>query len=803
MLDILKKRQNTSTPKAPVNKGASAGARDFIPQFTHSNIDTILSKNGEVMQTIRISENLRGLNYEPHNNVDGDLRECIRKALTNHIASDNVAIWIHTLRKRRGVSFHAQYDNAFAAYVNNGWRAKNGWSQQYYNEVYITLVYDGQSGKLFDQHMFREGSTLRKNRALRDAYVASATNELDLMMGSIIDELSRNYKVHRLGIVERMPEPQDGLPAAPIFYSEPMEFLSYLLNLRAEQVPLPDADISDALQSCELMFGFNAMESKSAEGVKRFGALLSLKQYREVPSHTVDMLLQAPIEMIITQAFHFIPSQVALKECSEQKELFEMSGDNYSMQASGLNEMMRAHRNTPTDFGHQQISIMVLVDELKKIDEDIASLQKAFSGLGLVCIREDIRLEEIFWSMFPGNFVFLRRKTSIPTGRIGGFAKLNRFASGQGENNFWQDPIALVPTMVNSPYFFNFHAQDNGHTLWVDFNSFNDGMGNQTLSFLLTQAHKLKPRVYYFDHNHSASLWFDKMDATYKSLHAKSHGTNFGINPFSLENNPRNISFLTAWCSELIGANGDERPFLKTAIESLYQSDAPRNLAGFASALKAAAPLLGSRLSPWLAGGEYDGLFSATQDDFTQENNWLGIDLTEAMGTPGNAVAAFAYLLHRIILSLDGQPTIIVLQHAFPILQQPFFASRLNSLLEMLKENNAMVVFCMRFSETLAQSQTTTALLESCTTRIIVPDDLRLNYASLFPALITQDDQDLLWDMERMQGDILLKQDEEVVALRINLDHMADVAAIFNNDIKTLMSAGGAFFNQPRKAAYG
>jgi hypothetical protein len=172
MLDILKKRQNTSTPKAPVNKGASAGARDFIPQFTHSNIDTILSKNGEVMQTIRISENLRGLNYEPHNNVDGDLRECIRKALTNHIASDNVAIWIHTLRKRRGVSFHAQYDNAFAAYVNNGWRAKNGWSQQYYNEVYITLVYDGQSGKLFDQHMFREGSTLRKNRALRDAYVA-------------------------------------------------------------------------------------------------------------------------------------------------------------------------------------------------------------------------------------------------------------------------------------------------------------------------------------------------------------------------------------------------------------------------------------------------------------------------------------------------------------------------------------------------------------------------------------------------------------------------------------------------------
>jgi hypothetical protein len=44
-----------------------------------------------------------------------------------------------------------------------------------------------------------------------------------------------------------------------------------------------------------------------------------------------------------------------------------------------------------------------------------------------------------------------------------------------------------------------------------------------------------------------------------------------------------------------------------------------------------------------------------------------------------------------------------------------------------------------------------------------------------------------------------VKQGAETVALHINLDSMPDVSAIFTNDIKTLMSAGGAFSALPKK----
>lgn len=799
MLGKLKKTTETGSAKQAA-KIATTDARDFIPQFTHLNAYTLLTKNGEVMQTIRISHNRNGLDYEPHDRNGGNLRECIRKALVTHIPNDNIGVWIHTLRRRRGVSFKTDYGNDFAKHVNEKWRSKHGWSHQYYNEVYVTLIYEGQTSKLLDANMFRQSSTLKKNRSMRDIYVQAAANEMDLIMGAIMDELGASYQVHRLRIVERTHEPEDGLPDAPVFYSEPMEFLSYLLNLRAEPVLLPDADISAALQSCDLIFGFNAMETKSDAGTKRFAALLSLKQYREVPSHTVDMLLQAPMELVVSQAFHFIPADLALKEYRDQKDYFEMSGDTYSMEASGLSEMLQGNKGLSTDFGSQQTCIMVLVDELKKLDDDVAHLQKAFSAIGLVCIREDIRLEEIFWSMLPANFHFLRRKTAIPSTRVGGFAKLNRFASGQSEHTFWKQPVTLLPTLVNSPYFFNFHRQDNGHTFWLDFNSFADRMADQSLSFLLTQAHKLNPRVFYFDYQQSAALWFDKMGAEYHSLHA-APGQHFSLNPFSLEPNPRNIAFLSAWCSDLVEASAEERVQLKSAVDEYCRSAGSLTLPAFVAFLGDRAPALASRFSPWLPHGRFGGLFCGTSDDFTSTHDWLGIDLTEALTTAQNAVAAFAYMLHRVILSLDGRPTIIVLQHAMPILQQPFFATRLASLLEMLKENNAMMISCVRWSPSLASHPVTGILLEECASIIVSPDDVPVEYASVMPALFSPDDQDLLGTMDRMQGDTLLKQGPETVALRINLESMPDVAAIFHNDIKTLMSVGGPFSSLPQKGA--
>ncbi len=154
-----------------------------------------------------------------------------------------------------------------------------------------------------------------------------------------------------------------------------------------------------------------------------------------------------------------------------------MSGDEASIVASGIDDMMNSDKGRTVDFGTHQINIMVLGDDYKQLDNEIASIQNGFGDFGLIPIREDIKLEECFWAQLPGNFEFIRRKSTINTARIGGFCRLNRFAIGTAAGNHWGPAVALVPTIVNSPYFLNFHQGDNGHSVLFDFNSFHDHMG--------------------------------------------------------------------------------------------------------------------------------------------------------------------------------------------------------------------------------------------------------------------------------------------------------------------------------------
>src|SRR5688572_11537144 len=101
MLGALKKLSSPNAAKPAAGKIATTDARPFIPQFTHFDSHSIVTKDGGIMQTLCIRENASGLDYEPYDRNTGGLRDCIRKAIGENATTDNIAVWIHTLRKRR------------------------------------------------------------------------------------------------------------------------------------------------------------------------------------------------------------------------------------------------------------------------------------------------------------------------------------------------------------------------------------------------------------------------------------------------------------------------------------------------------------------------------------------------------------------------------------------------------------------------------------------------------------------------------------------------------------------------------
>ncbi len=172
MLGLLKKKAEDAAaqPETPPSRDLS----EFVPYYAHYNAHTLLTKNGEVMQIIKIAQNNRDLTYES-SDVDGQtLREHIRKAIVETIKNDRYAIWVHTIRRRKNVRYSGRFDDPFAAYMQAGWKNKHHWKYQYYNEIYISILHEGQGGDLIDKKALKNIVFPKPNRTYRNRFLDNA-----------------------------------------------------------------------------------------------------------------------------------------------------------------------------------------------------------------------------------------------------------------------------------------------------------------------------------------------------------------------------------------------------------------------------------------------------------------------------------------------------------------------------------------------------------------------------------------------------------------------------------------------------
>jgi len=764
---------------------------DFIPYFHHYDRQTISTKNGELLQIIQITQNLRGLNYEDGLSADQTLRHVLRKALSKSVDSEHFAFWTHTIRRRVPITYESEQQLAFARYVNEAWKKEAHQDYQYYNEVYLTVLREGYTCDLLDGKELQHTVLPTGNRLLRKRQLAKIHTELVQVTQKIVAHLGTQYNAHILGIDERIPESSEYGTDKPIFFSGGMEFLGHVLNLSPAAYPLPELDIAQSLNQHGLTFGYNALESRGSDGHKRFAAVLTIKHYHETALHVLDHVLQSSTQMIICQSWTFLPPKEAAKYYKPQKELFDISGDIQSIKTTGLDIRSPTKNARDTDYVREQTNVIIIVDDYRQLDDEVAKIQGMFGDIGISTIREDILMEDIFWSCLPGNFEFLRRREIAPAAEVASFARLNRFASGTATGNHWDDALTVLPTTVGSPYFFNFHVQDRGHTLLMDYNSFHDSAARALTNFLLVQATKWQGRTVIFDTRSSAELTVSKLEGMY---HHAQPDAPLMINPFALEDTPRNQSFLLAWINELLEGrlliHENERGFCREAIARLYTHPSHERSADLLVKLL-------ETLHPSLARSITTALSSIASCRFGLRDVELHPNLTAfsmdgLFKTPQQATAIFAYLLHQTINQLDGRPTIIVVHDAIALFENPFFASRLETLMQMLTQHNALLLLTVTNPQQYSQTHTLKLMIEQTATRLYVPDEIQQDYTDSMLGLSEQDNH-LLNRMRRETGQFLMKQQHDVVGLNLNPTTMPDIRAILAGDIKHLIAAGGAF----------
>jgi len=70
----------------------------------------------------------------------------------------------------------------------------------------------------------------------------------------------------------------------------------------------------------------------------------------------------------------------------------------------------------------------------------------------------------------------------------------------------------------------------------------------------------------------------------------------------------------------------------------------------------------------------------------------------------------------------DGSPTLLVLDEAWLFLDSPIFAARIREWLKTLRKKHVAVVFATQSLADIADSPIAPALIESCPTRIYLPN---------------------------------------------------------------------------------
>src|SRR5690349_20915634 len=111
-LFLKKKSEESEKPAMPAGNEPTA-LEEFVPYYCHFDSHTLLTKNGELMQVIKISSNARGLNYESGDGTHNTVRDNIRRAICDTVESDKYSLWIHALRKRKPINFSAHFDEPF------------------------------------------------------------------------------------------------------------------------------------------------------------------------------------------------------------------------------------------------------------------------------------------------------------------------------------------------------------------------------------------------------------------------------------------------------------------------------------------------------------------------------------------------------------------------------------------------------------------------------------------------------------------------------------------------------------------
>ncbi|MGY0343567.1 VirB4 family type IV secretion/conjugal transfer ATPase [Xylella fastidiosa] len=707
-----------------------------IPYSVHLTPTAIQTENRDYLMVLRLT----GASFESADDEQVNNWHHRLNGLLRSIASQNVAIWQHIVRRPENKYPDGEFPEGFAADLNEKYAARVSGELLMVNELYLTVVYRPQPS-MVGKALWSLVSSGNAEACAQER--AESIDALEKVVREVESSLSR-YDIERLGIYE-----YNG-----VYFSEPLEFFAFLVNGEWQRIPLAQAPLRTLVPTTRPFFGNESIEMRSPTKTT-YGAMLGINAYpHESKSVFLNHLLTQPFSFVLSQSFSFLQMESARWKLKLSKNRMINAGDDARSQVDEIDDAVDDLTARRWVMGDHHFSLFVKADSLRELNDHIADARTALSEGGITTAREDLAITSAFWAQLPANFKFRPRLSPINSKNMAGFAPLHNFPQGRRHGNHWGDALTMFITSADTPYYFSFHAtdpfdesggtkKDVAHTLVLG----PTGCGKTALiAFLLCMLQKFGVTSVLFTKDRDTELVIRALGGTYYPI---KPGEPTGWNPFWLDPaKPGTVPYLNRFVRRLCTRPGQtlsvtDEIDIEQAINAVLRMDLEhRRLGRVLDFLTKDRSGIYAQLQRWCYAREHgkpDGpnawLFDNPRD--TLIDNFgsaltTGFDVTSFLKDDELRAPINMHLFHLTESLIDGRRLALFIAEFWRALGDPEMADFAKDQLKTIRKKNGFVVLDSQSPSDALNHPISRTLVEQTPTKILFsnPDAVYSEYTS-------------------------------------------------------------------------
>ncbi len=410
-------------------------------------------------------------------------------------------------------------------------------------------------------------------------------------------------------------------------------------------------------------------------------------------------------------------------------QVFKSNGGPVNLHAQAMSndaeEAMAIASSGDVQFAQYSANVVCLDEDPGQLRDSTRQVMKTIQNLGFSCRIETVNAVEAWRGTLPGDGYSNVRRVLLHTLNLADLLPTTSVWAGLRENpsNLMpkhSPPLLLAATSGATPFRFNLHVDDVGHTMIFG----PSGAGKSTLLGLLAAQwfRYRSAQVFAFDRGYS--IWMLNQAAGGEFYDLAGPKTDLAFCPFRHVRNDIDVIWAVEWVEALCVLNGlkltpKHRTSLKHNVERLIGSPTPTITELNANVQD---PDVREALEYFTVAGPLGALLDANEDNLGN-GRFLAFEMENLLQLDDKAVVpTLLYLFRRIEQRLDGSPTLVLLDEAWSYLRHSLFRERLRDWLKTLRKKNAAVVMATQQISDIAHSDISDVILENCHTKILLPN---------------------------------------------------------------------------------